>query len=153
MGQRNQLTQAAVSEITFSQHNVFHDQFKNHHLLIESALHKLLESRFRDPNSFDPERLNFPQCVALARALVGSQPDDHLWKILLKFNSVRNSLVHFRSEVEASSRLQSLRDELVNSLTITGMTMDVSTNELLMGNSCRIALWFLHDIEQSLPPP
>jgi hypothetical protein len=150
MGNRTQLRKEFVLGIHLSQYNTLHSMFINHHLDIEAELEGLIRSQLRAPDSFDVEdpRFPFPKKVDLARALVGPQPDDDLWDILLKFNETRNAIAH-RDKKDPQTKF----NELSKLVTNAPPSLPVADDTQVMMSALKICTWFIRDIKQSLPPP
>jgi hypothetical protein len=147
MGTRTSLSLSSLSGVWPSLLDPVHSQFINHHLDLEAELEDFIRSQLRDPDRAKIEQLNFPRKVALARAIAGPQPDDHLWDILLKFNETRNAIAH-RLKTPPETRFAELSGLVTNALPQSPTASD----EQVMMSAFIISTWFIRDIKQSLLP-
>lgn len=64
------------------------------HLLLEEYVRELIDRKMKNPEALRESRLEFDQCLSLARALTGDEFPDWIWKALKKLNKLRNDLAH-----------------------------------------------------------
>ena len=80
-------------EIVSSRHDPFESAVIDYQIEMETAISRLINIHFRNPDAYDVERAPLQVRIQLAQALIGPTPDDDVWDIVKAFSRLRNSLI------------------------------------------------------------
>lgn len=79
------------------------------HLIVEEKLDEIIEAFVFHPQQLETARLSFAQKVAIARSISLDEPENTVWDLILKLNTLRNRLAHSLDGTARDKAMEVLR--------------------------------------------